>query len=178
MTALPQAEEAPRARSGAEPGPGHAERDATTHFRHPSVVVWRGRVAARRAIVVAVTSVITATWRALGSPKRALALALLLVGLVSAEWLATQSGAALAIDVGLFLAFCVFAPAGYRVLAPRSGGIGVGHGLYMLLCAGIVFGTGALVRLGLGLAWTYVVESFVAGDPLGAVLGRRLGAGP
>jgi two-component system, LytTR family, sensor histidine kinase AlgZ len=103
--------------------------------------------------------VVTGTWRALGSPKRALPLGLLLVGLLSAEWLATESGAALVIDVGFFLAFCLAAPAGYRLLARDTGSLGVGHVLYALLCAVIVFGIAALARLALELEWTYVVDA-------------------
>src|SRR5262245_33092239 len=100
--------------------------------------------------------VVTATWRALGSPKRALPLGLLLVGLVTAEWLATESGAALAIDVGLFLAFCLAAPAGYRLLTHNTASRALGHALYVLLCAAIVVGGVLLLRFGLGLGWTYV----------------------
>ena len=103
--------------------------------------------------------VVTTTWRALGSPKRALPLGLLLVGLVSAEWVATQSRAALAIDVGLFLTFCLAAPAGYRLLAPKTRSLGLGHVLYALLCAAIVLGGAALARLAFGLEWTYVVDA-------------------
>jgi hypothetical protein len=84
-------------------------------------------------------------------------LGLLLIGLVSAEWLATDSGAALALDVGFFLAFCLAAPAGFRLLAPNTGSLGLGHVLYALLCAAIVLGVAALARLGLG--WTYVVDA-------------------
>ena len=101
---------------------------------------------------------VIATWRALWTPKRGGALLLVFVALVSAEWLATGSGVAMATDASLFAAFCLAAPAGYRVLVPRGGGLSVGHGLYALLCAALVLGWALLVRRALRLSWTYVID--------------------
>jgi LytS/YehU family sensor histidine kinase len=58
----------------------------------------------------------------------------------------------------LFVAFCLVAPAGYRLLARSTGSVWLGHLFYVLLCATTVFGVVALARSGLGLAWTYVVD--------------------
>ncbi|MEZ4223333.1 MAG: histidine kinase [Polyangiaceae bacterium] len=103
-------------------------------------------------------NVVTATWRALWTPKRGVALALLFVALVSAEWVATQSGAAMATDASLFAAFCLAAPAAYRVLVSHAERLSLGHGLYVLWCAALVLGWALLVHRGLGLRWTYVID--------------------
>ncbi|MBZ0118477.1 MAG: histidine kinase [Sandaracinaceae bacterium] len=96
---------------------------------------------------------VIATWRALVTPRRAVPLGAVLLAVVSAEWIATRSGIAIAIDLGLFTAFALLVPASFRLLGRSP----LGLWAYAALCALIVLGAGA-GPAALGLGWTYVVD--------------------
>ena len=63
----------------------------------------------------------TATLRALCVPRRAVPLAVVAVGLLTSEWLASGSRLACGIDLALFVAFCAVAPASWRWAAAPFG---------------------------------------------------------
>lgn len=99
-------------------------------------------------------SVVAHTWRALATARRAVPLGLLLVAALAAEWLASGTGMALAIDAGLFVVFAVVAPAAFR-LGARHGEIG--QAVYVLAAGGLVLALGAAMPP-LGVPFTYVID--------------------
>jgi two-component system, LytTR family, sensor histidine kinase AlgZ len=102
------------------------------------------------------------TLRALAAPRRALPLTVVGLAMLSAEWLATHSPSAMAIDAVLLLAFCLIGPASWRMLAapsrPSKLASVAGYAGFLALNAAVVGALGYLVPSSLGLAWTYVVE--------------------
>ncbi len=83
-------------------------------------------------------------------------LGLVLLGLVSAEWVATQSMDALLLAIALFVSFCLVAPASYRVLTRRSSALG--YVAYLIVCAAAVSSIGIAIPRAFGVSWTYIVD--------------------
>ncbi len=103
----------------------------------------------------------SATLRALAARRRALPSAMVLAALLSAEWLATRSAAALLVDLLLFASFVLACPASWRALGapPRTGlALIAGHAAYVVVSAALVGAFGVLLPRALGLPGTYVAE--------------------
>jgi len=99
-----------------------------------------------------------ATIRALGVPRRAIPLAVVLVAMVAAEWGASASWVPCAIDAGLFAAFLVVAPASWRWAAARARSGGWLPYAGFVLVGALVVVVAALVPGLVGLRGTYVVD--------------------
>ena len=102
------------------------------------------------------------TLRALMAWRRAVPLALVAIAMLSAEWVATRTLSALAIDAALLASFCLVGPVSWRALAAQSrtsslatlGGVVA----YLALNALVVGTLGFVIPASLGLPWTYVIE--------------------
>jgi two-component system, LytTR family, sensor histidine kinase AlgZ len=108
----------------------------------------------------------TETLAALAKPRRALPLAGVLAALLASEWLATETTAALALDLGLFAAFCLIAPAAWRAAAdiarrrPERGRLA--ELAYLLFVSLVVLGAVSVPRLA-GIPATYVIDPPASG---------------
>lgn len=116
------------------------------------------------------------TWRALAAPRRALPIALVLGAMAAAEWWATRSLAALAVDLALFAGFVVVLPSAWRLLASgRAGALGLAG--YLAVGIALVAALGLALPAALGLARTYVVDGSSIGVVLALVLVGGWGLG-
>jgi len=132
-------------------------------------------------------SVFRGTLRALGARRRAIPAALVTTALLSAEWLATRSLPALAVDLLLVAAFVLAAPASWRALcgAGGAGVVAVGgtlgplarHAAYVALGAALVAAIGVALPRALGLPGTYVTEPASIGVVLALFLVGGWGLG-
>jgi two-component system sensor histidine kinase AlgZ len=100
-----------------------------------------------------------ATLHALCAPRRAIPLGGVLLALTTAEWFASVSLRALAIDVTLFFAFCLLAPASWRWAAgqARDGRWLLGYVGFFVL-GGVVVALIGLAPAWIGMRGTYVVD--------------------
>jgi len=114
-------------------------------------------------------AIAASTVRALARPRRAIPLGLVLVAMLSAEWLATHSPVSLLVDALVFTAFCAIAPASWRVLHGHRAGVV----LYVAVGAAAVGVLGVALPAALGLPGTYVLD----GSALGVVLALFLVGG-
>ncbi len=103
---------------------------------------------------------LSATLRALAAPRRAVPLAVVLAAMLGSEWLASRSFAACAVDLALFAAFCVLAPASWRAAAARvrAGTRGTAAYLAFAMLGAAVVALAAVLPLLAGLRGTYVVD--------------------
>lgn len=107
-------------------------------------------------------SLFTDTLRALAAPRRAVPLSLVAAALLSAEWIATRSTAAMLLDAALLATFCACAPALWRSRFGREPRAPVDHlaawASYTAAATVIVVGEALLLPPRFGLRWTYVSE--------------------
>ncbi len=89
-------------------------------------------------------------------------LALVATSLLTAEWVATQSAAAVALDLALITAFVLISPALFRWLSVDAsaawGAQILGWVIHVLVATGVVAVIGVLVPPLVGIGWTYISE--------------------
>jgi hypothetical protein len=119
-------------------------------------------------------SLVPGTLRSLGVPRRTIPAALVLAALLFTEWQTTHRGAAIAVDLVLFAAFVLVAPASWRALSRRglpgqAGYVAIGVVVVGVLAVGL--------PRALGLAGTYVADPASMGVVLALFLVGGWGLG-